>query len=166
MDEKLTQMIQAAQGEDVDQGMMDEMKEDYLGGKARFVFPCFSCGANVTTQRKYSTSDDYVTDSLKEGASDVAEGISAKLFGWIPLFGRYFRDRTERKIEQVEDSAAENKMFKVQTRAYEEIKDKFHKCTQCGTYACSSCFADGLCQNCRTMADAQKQIEAAKKLQQ
>jgi hypothetical protein len=166
MDEKLNQLITAAQPEDMDDGMMDEMKEDYLGGKARYVFPCFSCGTEVKTQNKYWTSDNYVTDSVKQGAADAAEGLSAKLFGWIPLFGRYFKDRAERKIESMEDKADENKMFKFQQKAYEEVKDQFHRCTKCGTYACSSCFADGLCQNCRTMAEAQQQIEAAKNMQQ
>ena len=164
MDQKLEELISAGLPEDTPEGMLDEMKEDYLGGKARYVFPCYGCGASVTTQKAYWSSDNYVSDSVKEGISDGAQSVLGSLVGWVPLFGRYFRDRAERKVEAMREGEQENKMRKIQGQAFEEIKGQFNKCTRCGAWACSACFSEGLCGNCKTIVEAERQVEAAKKM--
>ncbi|MBN2080252.1 MAG: hypothetical protein JW838_14880 [Spirochaetes bacterium] len=121
------------------------------GQKSRFVFSCMSCGASVATENEYATGEE---GTLQGALKDQARyGLSSMLYR-IPVIGYFLSSMLSRKMSERESSGQAKRMEESRAQAFNEIRGRFSTCTQCGAYACPSCFSEGLCSVCRQTRNA------------
>jgi hypothetical protein len=121
------------------------------GRKSRYAFTCGSCGASVATENEYDTGEE---GALEGALKDQARyGLSSMLYR-IPVIGYFLSSMLSRKMSERGSSGQARRMEEARAQAFNEIRGRFSQCTQCGAYACPSCFSGGLCYVCRQTRDA------------
>ena len=121
------------------------------GQKERFIFTCMSCGGRVVTQGQYATGRKGVLQGALE--DQARYGLSSLLYR-IPVVGYFLSSMLSRTLGARGSAGMERRMGDARTMAFNEVRDRFSPCTQCGAYACPSCFSDGLCTICRQTRNA------------
>jgi len=152
--------------------MKGQMKDWYVGEKARFEFCCPCCQNCYQTEKEYKVGLDYIRDSAKIEIFYKLRSWAGSLFQGIPIVGRFIYNKAWRKLEDREDAVDIKKEEKAKLKAFEEVQDKFMKCTKCGRYSCIACYTDGLCGFCAGTAgigselarEFDKQIADAEKM--
>lgn len=121
------------------------------GRKSRYVFTCVSCGASIITENEYATGEE---GTLEGALKDQARyGLSSMLYR-IPVIGYFLGSMLSRKMSERGISGQARRMEEARAQAFNEISGRFSRCTQCGAYACPSCFSGGLCSVCRQTRNA------------
>ncbi len=132
--------------------------ESGRGGRVRYTFTCLSCGKSVSTENQYDSGEEGM---IKETMKDQAAYQMSRLFYRIPIVG-YFLDRlVYRKISEQRSSGREQRALQGKEEAFREVQGQFNRCSECGRYACSACYSNGLCGICRQQHEARRMAEGA-----
>lgn len=127
----------------------DEIKEDTVGDRRKYVFYCPYCDNEFVTDKRYRVTGNVVSESVKTGCFWKIQELIWETFYRIPVIGHYLGERAERKLEEKEDRMEDRKDHKTLLKAFEEVKDNFVQCSKCGRYTCESCMQENVCGFCR-----------------
>lgn len=143
-DEQLNSFIKSAKPADGPEGKSGEIKDDLLGSKSRFQFTCQSCGkTTVTSEKSYANEEGRLMRNARYSASyEIGRQLRHYLYK-IPYIGTVLARSVP--YPSFDNSSAENKG---RSMAFEEVKEHFHKCNDCGQYVCSKCYRNGKCIQC------------------
>lgn len=132
-----------------DEDSVEQIKGDMLGKKAPLIFTCQSCSeTQVATEESYLVQEGTIVGSMRRQA---LRSIIRKLrmYLWnVPYVGtalRYVLPSEHTAVRHVSDRG----IRKATLAAFEEVKDKFNQCENCGQYVCDKCFRNGKCADCR-----------------
>lgn len=126
----------------------DRLKKELLGSKAQYEFQCESCSNTVVTDESYSADEGRVVRGMRRRALyTVLYKVRSYLYP-IPYVGSLLSGLLPSTWE-LDSYTSVSSQKKAKLAAWEEIKDKFHRCSKCGQFVCASCFKNGKCADCR-----------------
>lgn len=163
-DEKLKQVVETGGPADTDdESMGKEMRDYYSGSKSRFQFMCMRCGNSITTQHQYGYGENFVKSNVRTEVDWAKRDLAYRIFSRIPIIGYFISQRYERRLDNKEDKQSDQRINRARLEAFEEVHGRFHKCSECGFWACDQCYqeSDGLCGMCRQMKQTQQQVQQA-----
>ncbi len=128
------------------------------GANAKFVFSCYSCGAQIVTNNEYPTGVPGAMGSVLAGGAQTGLSSLLRMIPGIgPLMSGVIGGLAGRSMGQRQAQNIQGQMEESKRRAFEEIRGRFSQCTRCGSWSCSSCFSGGLCRTCSQTAQYQGQ---------
>ncbi len=136
-----------------DRSMGQEMKDDLVGERTRYVFYCPYCDKEFVTQKEYRVTDNYLTESIKTGISWRISEFFWDTLGAVPVIGYYLRRRADDRLDRLEEKMEDRRDNKTLLKAFGEVQDSFIRCKKCGKHTCTDCMVDGICGFCRDRAD-------------
>lgn len=143
-DEQRNNFIKRAKAVDAPESGAAGVKDDLLGSKSRYQFTCQSCEkTTVTTEESYANEEGRLLRNARHTASEEIAQQLRHYLHMIPYIGTVLARSVP--YPSLDNS---NSGVKGRTKAFEEVKGKFHRCENCGRYVCSKCYKNGQCDQC------------------
>lgn len=145
-DEQTERFIDSAIPVYEDEGVVSDIKGQYLGGKTRYQFTCQDCHeATYITENRYAHNEGEIKSIVRQSALYELRRFIRELLYNIPVIGYQLGWRLPQPSRNHNGSV--QREGKVE--AFEEAKEKFHRCNSCGSFVCNDCYSNGLCSKCK-----------------